>query len=449
MPGNLKDSRINLGLEDVLGQLLPGLALRKGVGQDEDSGALVHDEHVVGNVLGGETLAESPNEDGGILQVATRLKNEAVDGIVDELLDANGGPALLLLRDQRRPRALQGHRRGEVVGLEVEVVDGGIGAERVVADPEVRVVGFVGQLEGQQQGVRRDQLGELVQDPRHEEDVAVLDGGDIDYHQVGGSRDHKGLLKLDVRVFVQLFLKREQNLTLPRLAKVELGLVEALDHLVHLKLGWPLLRGASLVQLGDKAHAPSHGVRGARGDVVPEEPLLHLGLPLGQNQRVEERLVEEIDGIGRRVVVLRTGTVPEGIVRRGVQGRGLVRVILWRQNVVERPERPHPSKLRVNLTLSPKLVQMDATGNDVLDRALPFHPALGGGQPGDLLLLKLRQRVHCGTPRDRQHVGFNDFLFYWQCIRVSAYPVAHCFILATEYRCRAMELLAVVCIRRF
>lgn len=64
--------------------------------------------------------------------------------------------------------------RVEVVGLEVQVVDGRVGAEGVVADSEPRIVGLLGKVQRELHCGRIDELGKAVHDPWDKQNVTVL-----------------------------------------------------------------------------------------------------------------------------------------------------------------------------------------------------------------------------------------------------------------------------------
>jgi len=73
----------------------------------------------------------------------------------------------------------------EAAHLEVQVVDGAISTQGVVAQPEVRVAAVLTELQSQAHGLLIHKLCQVIHDARHQQNMAVLDGADIDEHQVG------------------------------------------------------------------------------------------------------------------------------------------------------------------------------------------------------------------------------------------------------------------------
>lgn len=69
--------------------------------------------------------------------------------------------------------ALDREVRREEVRLEVAVVDRRVGAQRVVADPEVRVASLCREMERRQDEVWGEHLGEAVHQAGHEEDCGA------------------------------------------------------------------------------------------------------------------------------------------------------------------------------------------------------------------------------------------------------------------------------------
>jgi len=120
----------------------------------------------------------------------------------------------------------------EAAHLEVQVVDGAISPQRVVAQPEVRVAAVLTELQSQAHGLLIHQLCQVVHDARHQQNMAVLDGADINEYQVGTvigwrSRDEFQL----VAVIWQASFILEQNLLLQRFLEVELLRIPRLANL--------------------------------------------------------------------------------------------------------------------------------------------------------------------------------------------------------------------------
>lgn len=73
----------------------------------------------------------------------------------------------------------------EAAHLEVQVVDGAVSPQRVVAQSEVWVAAVLTELQSQAHGLLIHKLCQIIHDTRHQQNMAVLDGADIDEHQVG------------------------------------------------------------------------------------------------------------------------------------------------------------------------------------------------------------------------------------------------------------------------
>ena len=86
------------------------------------------------------------------------------------------------------------HSCAVVANLEMQVVDGAIRSQRIVAQPEVWVVAVLTKLQCKPHGGLVHKLSQPVHDTRYQQYVAVFYWADIDEHQVWavigwGSRD--------------------------------------------------------------------------------------------------------------------------------------------------------------------------------------------------------------------------------------------------------------------
>mmetsp|Transcript_35757 Transcript_35757/g.88005 ORF Transcript_35757/g.88005 Transcript_35757/m.88005 type:complete len:306 (+) Transcript_35757:1693-2610(+) len=207
-------------------------------------------------------------------------------------------------------RALDGERFHQVIRLEVQVVDGGVRSEGVVADAEVGVAGLRGHVQRGEQRGRDDALGQPLGDARAQQHVAVLDGADVDEHHGGRVGRQRG--RRVVLAAVQAHaprLEAEQDLLLVRLGEVELAAVELLAHLVHGELGGALLGGAAFVELCHEPVLARDNLGLTRRDVVAEEPGGEAVLPAREEQAVEGGDVLDVPavavtaGVGGALVV--------------------------------------------------------------------------------------------------------------------------------------------------
>jgi hypothetical protein len=114
--------------------------------------------------------------------------------------------------------------------LVVQVVDGGKGAQRVVAHAHVGVAHFQRKVQRRQHRGRVHQLRRVVQHARAQQDVPILDGRHIDEHQVGAGASTHALLEVG-GLPIGCGLKRKQHLLVERLGEIELGGVKVLADL--------------------------------------------------------------------------------------------------------------------------------------------------------------------------------------------------------------------------
>ena len=116
--------------------------------------------------------------------------------------------------------------------LEVQVVDGAIGPQRVVAQPEVWVAAVLTELQSQAHGPLIHKLCQVIHDTWHQQNMAVLNGADIDEHQVGTVIGWRSWDELQlVAIILQTSLVLEKNLLLQRFLEVELFCVPRLANL--------------------------------------------------------------------------------------------------------------------------------------------------------------------------------------------------------------------------
>lgn len=64
--------------------------------------------------------------------------------------------------------------------LEVQMVDGAVCSQGVVAQPEVWVVAVLTELQRQAHGGLINQLGQAIHDSWHQQHMAILNGTDVD-----------------------------------------------------------------------------------------------------------------------------------------------------------------------------------------------------------------------------------------------------------------------------
>ena len=70
--------------------------------------------------------------------------------------------------------------------LEMQVVDGSERAQAVEPNAEVGVPHLQREVQRQAGGGGVDILGEAIEHPGAQQDVAILDWGDVDQHEIGG-----------------------------------------------------------------------------------------------------------------------------------------------------------------------------------------------------------------------------------------------------------------------
>ena len=105
-------------------------------------------------------------------------------------------------------------------------------------------------------------LRKLLEHAGHQQHVAVLDGADVDEHQIGVG-GHCGVLDV-ARVRLTGGLELKQHLLLGDLGEVELAVVKRLHHLVRAELRGALLCRPPLVELRNELEATGHHLYVAR-----------------------------------------------------------------------------------------------------------------------------------------------------------------------------------------
>mmetsp|Transcript_2766 Transcript_2766/g.4428 ORF Transcript_2766/g.4428 Transcript_2766/m.4428 type:complete len:338 (+) Transcript_2766:973-1986(+) len=318
MAGDLEHRGVDAGGGDIGRDLSLGGTVGELLRDEEDTRAVVGDEQVEGYVPSLQALAARAHQLGEALEAVAKLEAQAAHWVVYHLAHRAAVAVALLVHVAGQAtggRALDGERLHEIVGLEVQVVDGGVRAQRVVSHAEVRVARLGCHVQGGQQELGGDALGEAVGDARAQEHVAVLDGADVDENHGGvcGNRARNVELRRAQRALT--LLEAEQNLLLVCLGEVELAAVEVLAHGVHGELGGALLGGAPLVELRHKAKGAGHHFGLARGDVIAEEPRRELVLPRREQDAVERGNVLDVSagGPGRVVAVPVGGPAVAGV----------------------------------------------------------------------------------------------------------------------------------------
>mmetsp|Transcript_13223 Transcript_13223/g.27947 ORF Transcript_13223/g.27947 Transcript_13223/m.27947 type:complete len:544 (+) Transcript_13223:2096-3727(+) len=313
---DLEARRVDLSVQNVLGNHFLLLVLVELVREEEDARPTVHNEQVVGNVLPLQHVAGHRNFLCQLVGIRSELKDKASHGVLEELAHTE-----LLVRLVGVPGQVLGlhalHREGHVeeVALKVEMVDGRIRTQRVEPDLEARVVDLDRHVDGREEALGGHLLRNALQHLGHQKHVAVLDGRDVDVNEARVALDDLLLLIARSEV-VRAELELEQDLVLPRLGEVELLGVELLANVVHAEFGLPLLGGTAHVELGDKLKAARHQLGGARAGEVLEESLIGLLVPRLQEHLLHERLAAR----GLALVVLDDGVLR--LLRLGGVGGG-------------------------------------------------------------------------------------------------------------------------------
>ncbi len=157
--------------------------------------------------------------------------------LINDAKDRNAATAVCLTIDWAKTIDESGAFEAEAAHLEVQVVDGAISPQGVVAQPEVWVAAVLTELQSQAHGPLIHKLCQTIHDTRHQQNMAVLDGADIDEHQVGTVIGWRSWGELwVVAVILQTSLVLEKNFLLQRFLEVELLGVPRLANLcMHCK----------------------------------------------------------------------------------------------------------------------------------------------------------------------------------------------------------------------
>mmetsp|Transcript_3509 Transcript_3509/g.5960 ORF Transcript_3509/g.5960 Transcript_3509/m.5960 type:complete len:258 (-) Transcript_3509:1171-1944(-) len=252
MSADLEASRVHLRVQVLLVHQLPRLLLCVALRDEEDAGTSIHNKQIERHVAVLQLHASVPAQRGQLGRVGSGLENEGAHGVIGEARDDDGGLAFPPEAHRRRPLDRKGSHH--VVRLEVQMVDGRVGAEAVIPRAEKGVRRLGHHLDRHLKQVGLDLLRQVVQHSRDQQHVPVLDRADVDHHQVGAVVEHLGVAQVGARVRGRVEL--EQRLLLRCLGEVELGGVEGLLHEVHAELGGALFQRTSLVQLRHEADSP-------------------------------------------------------------------------------------------------------------------------------------------------------------------------------------------------
>eukprot|EP00958_Prasinococcus_capsulatus_P010435 scaffold1018_cov420-Prasinococcus_capsulatus_cf.AAC.4 len=150
----------------------------------------------------------------------------------------------------------------QVVRLKMQMVDRGVGTQRIVAHPEER-----------EECLRVELLWEPLRHPRQQEDVTVVNGRNVNADQIRSSL-HVAAPKVHdqgTAIAGALGLESKQHLVHAGLRKVKLLVVKRLAHLIHAELGSALLLSPSDVELGDVRMPALHQLAWTGRDVITEE----------------------------------------------------------------------------------------------------------------------------------------------------------------------------------
>lgn len=115
--------------------------------------------------------------------------------------------------------------------LEMQVVNGAVCSQGVVAQSEVWVVAVFAELQRKPHGCLINELRQAAHDARHQQHMSVLNWTDIYEDQVGAAIGWRSRNKLQFAIAWQARLILEQHFLLERFLEVELLGIPRLAHL--------------------------------------------------------------------------------------------------------------------------------------------------------------------------------------------------------------------------